>query len=178
MKIFLLPLLAICLFSFSSDRDSSKLYNIKINALEGDNFDLAQFKGKKILFVNVASKCGYTPQYAGLQELHNKYKSKLTVIGVPCNQFMNQEPGGAEEIKSFCEKNYGVKFPITEKIQVKGGEQHPLYSWLTKKSENGKMDSKVKWNFCKYLVDENGELVAFFESKVKPLSEEITKHLN
>jgi glutathione peroxidase len=91
---------------------------------------------------------------------------------------MNQEPGGAEEIKSFCEKNYGVKFPITEKIQVKGGEQHPLYSWLTKKSENGKMDSKVKWNFCKYLVDENGELVAFFESKVKPLSEEITKHLN
>lgn len=154
------------------------IYNIKINSLNGKPIDLKSFEGKYILFVNVASKCGFTPQYKQLQELHDMYKDQLQIIGVPCNQFGGQEPGNEEDIQSFCEVNYGVTFLMTEKIDVKGKHQHPLYQWLTNKSNNGVSDSTVKWNFQKYLVNDNGELVDYFYSVTSPLSKKITKHLN
>nr|WP_311939063.1 glutathione peroxidase [Hwangdonia seohaensis] len=155
----------------------NSIYDIEINSLEGKPLKLSEFKGKHILFVNVASQCGFTPQYKALQELHEAYKNKLQVIGVPCNQFGSQEPGNAESIKSFCEKNYGVRFLITEKIDVKGNNQHPLYTWLTQKENNGRKNSSVKWNFQKYLIDSDGNLVDYYFSNTSPLSLKITKHL-
>ena len=155
----------------------STLYSISINSIENKKMDLKSFQGKKILFVNVASECGYTPQYKDLQSLYEKHGEKLTVIGVPCNQFGKQEPGTSEEIVTFCEKNYGVTFPLTEKVEVKGENQHPLYQWLTLKSKNGMEDSKVKWNFTKYLVDENGNLISSFDSGVNPLDDKIVSLL-
>lgn len=151
-------------------------YDIKIKSLQGKLVDFSVFKGKNILFVNVASKCGFTPQYKELQELNNTYNN-LIVIGVPCNQFGAQEPGSSEEINEFCEVNYGVTFLITEKIDVKGENQHPLYKWLTSKELNDKKNSSVKWNFQKYLVDQNGEFVDYWYSLTKPTSKKITKHL-
>ncbi len=169
------------LFSFSSNGQTSvskvSLYDININGLDGSNIDLKTFKGKKILFVNVASKCGFTNQYKDLQELYEKYKEKLVVIGVPCNQFGNQEPGTANEIKSFCSLNYGVSFIMTQKTKVKGDEMHELYQWLTQKEKNGRKNSNVKWNFQKYLIDEKGELIDVFYSMTKPMSKKITKYL-
>ena len=153
------------------------LYSIKINALNGEPIDLSKFKGKHILFVNVASKCGFTPQYKALQELHETYQDKLRIIGVPCNQFGGQEPGNAEDISSFCELNYGVTFLITEKIDVKGKDQHPLYYWLTTKENNGIKNSKVKWNFQKYLIDPSGNFVDYYFSTTNPLSSKITNHI-
>lgn len=182
MKSFSLifSIVALSLMSFTSSHNhakSSSLYDVKINSLMGEEIDLSSFKGKKILFVNVASKCGYTPQYEDLQKLSEEYKDKLVIIGVPCNQFGKQEPGSKEEIAEFCEKNYGVTFLITEKVDVKGDDQHALYGWLTQQSENGVEDSTVKWNFQKYLVDENGNYVAMYKSGVKPFDEEITSKL-
>lgn len=153
------------------------VYDIKINSLTGQPLDLSAYKGQHILFVNVASKCGFTPQYKDLQELSDTYKDKLTVIGVPCNQFGKQEPGNTSEIEHFCEVNYGVTFPITEKIELKGSRQHPLYQWLTKKEQNGVSNSNVKWNFQKYLVDPEGKLVDYYFSITKPTSKKIIKHL-
>jgi glutathione peroxidase len=155
----------------------NSVYNIKINALNGQPVDLSKFMGKFMLFVNVASKCGFTPQYKTLQELHETYKDKLQVIGVPCNQFGGQEPGNVEDISIFCEINYGVTFLITEKIDVKGKNQHPLYNWLTAKENNRVKNSNVKWNFQKYLVDPSGNLVDYYFSTTSPLSSKITKHL-
>ena len=157
---------------------TNSIYAININSLQGSPLDLSNYKGKKILFVNVASKCGFTPQYKELQKLYDEYQDKLVVIGVPCNQFGKQEPGSSEDIQQFCELNYGVTFPITEKIDVKGSNQHPLYLWLTKKAENGKKNSTVKWNFQKYLVDENGNFIDYYFSITKPMSKKILKHLN
>ncbi|MFK7811157.1 MAG: glutathione peroxidase [Maribacter sp.] len=157
--------------------DRSSIYSIEINGLDGRPISLSDFKGKYILFVNVASKCGFTPQYKELQELQNTYSNRLIVVGVPCNQFANQESGDAEQIQSFCKRNFGVTFPLTEKIHVKGYRQHPLYHWLTKKDLNGKSNSSVKWNFQKYLINDKGELVDFFYSVTKPNSSKITKHL-
>lgn len=156
---------------------TKSLYNIEINSISGDKINLADYKGKKILFVNVASECGFTPQYEGLQELYELYKDKLMIIGVPSNQFGGQEPGTAEQIQSFCKLNFGVTFLITEKVDVKGKNQHPLYTWLTKKENNGIKSSSVKWNFQKYLVDENGDLIDYYFSLTKPMSKKITKHL-
>ncbi len=156
---------------------SKSIYDISINSLMGDKIDLNKFKGKKILFVNVASKCGFTPQYTDLQKLHKTYGDKLVLIGLPCNQFGEQEAGSAEEIQSFCSKNYGVDFLMTEKIEVKGENQHPLYQWLTTKENNGVESSTVKWNFQKYLVDEEGHYLNFYYSITKPLSNKITKYL-
>jgi len=153
------------------------IYEIVINSLQGKSIDLSEFKGKKILFVNVASKCGFTPQYKELQELQESYKDTLVIIGVPCNQFGKQEPGNSDEIQEFCELNYGVSFLITEKIDVKGSNQHALYKWLTKKTNNGKQNSTVKWNFQKYLVDENGEFLDYFYSITKPMNSRITSYL-
>lgn len=156
---------------------NESIYQYPIKSLMGDDINLSDFKGKKILFVNVASKCGFTPQYADLQKLHEQYKDELVIIGLPCNQFAGQESGSHEEIATFCQKNYGVEFLITEKIEVKGKDQHPIYTWLTEESKNGKMDSKVKWNFQKYLVDEEGRLINVFYSVTNPLDEEITSLL-
>ncbi|GGD07245.1 glutathione peroxidase [Hyunsoonleella pacifica] len=157
--------------------DAEHIYDIKINAINGQPIELSQFKDKYILFVNVASKCGFTPQYKSLQKLFETYKDTLQVIGVPCNQFGSQEPGNSKDITEFCEMNYGVSFLITEKIIVKGKEQHPLYSWLTQKINNGVSNSSVKWNFQKYLIDKDGNLVDYFFSSTNPLSSKIIKHL-
>ncbi len=155
----------------------TNIYDIKINSLQGKPIDLSAYKNKFLLFVNVASKCGFTPQYKDLEELHKTYKDNLVVIGVPCNQFGSQEPGNANEIEEFCEVNYGVSFLITEKVDVKGTSQHPLFSWLTNKDYNGTKSSSVKWNFQKYLVDKDGKLIDYYFSITKPLSSKITKHL-
>lgn len=154
------------------------LYDIKINSLQNKPINLGDFKGKYILFVNVASKCGFTPQYKDLEKLHQDYKENLVVIGVPCNQFGAQEPGNATQIQEFCEVNYGVSFIITEKIDVKGINQHPLYTWLTDKNYNGKKSSTVRWNFQKYLINKNGELIDYYYSITSPTSTKIIKHLN
>jgi glutathione peroxidase len=156
---------------------SESIYDIKINSLQGQPIDLAEFKAKKIIFVNVASKCGFTPQYKELQQLQDRYESQLVIIGVPCNQFGKQEPGDATEIEEFCQVNYGVSFLITEKVDVKGSQQHPLYRWLTKKSVNGKQNSTVKWNFQKYLVNGDGEFLDYFYSITKPMNARITSYL-
>lgn len=150
------------------------IYTIKLNDLEGKPIDLSKFKGKKILFVNVASECGFTPQYEDLQTLYENYEENLVVIGLPCNQFGEQEPGTSQEILEFCQTNYGVTFILTEKIDVKGANQHPLYAWLTRKDLNGLKNSTVKWNFQKYLVDENGQLIDYFNSAIGPLNSKIT----
>ncbi|MFT7188737.1 glutathione peroxidase [Sediminicola arcticus] len=155
----------------------STIYTIEINALNGNPIHLDKFKGKKLLFVNVASKCGYTKQYGPLQKLQDAFGDKLVIIGCPCNQFGSQEPGNAEQIKDFCERNYGVNFLMTEKLEVKGDQQHPLYQWLTKKDKNGNKSSNVKWNFQKYLLDEKGQLLEMFESSIDPLSSKITDFL-
>lgn len=155
-----------------------ELYSLTINSLDGQPIALIDFKGKKILFVNVASKCGFTPQYRKLESLHQQYRDKLAVIAIPCNQFGQQEPGTASEIQQFCESNYGVTFLITEKLDVKGANQHPLYRWLTNKSKNGSTDSEVKWNFQKYLINEHGELEAIFAPTTKPLSKTIVNYLS
>ena len=174
-KIFLCLLLT-CTMATAQNTTAS-LYNISLTDISGSPLDLSQYKGKKILFVNVASKCGFTSQYDGLQELYKTYKDKLVVIGLPCNQFGGQEPGTAKEIESFCRANYGVDFPLSSKIDVKGASQHPLYKWLTTKVQNGVMDSTVRWNFQKYLVDENGQLIDYFYSTTKPMSSKIIKLL-
>ena len=153
------------------------LYDIQINSLQGKPINFGDFKGKSILFVNVASKCGFTPQYKDLEKLYQEYKDHLIVIGVPCNQFGHQEPGSSDEIQEFCQVNYGVSFLITEKVNVKGSNQHPLYAWLTKKENNGKKSSTVRWNFQKYLVDSEGKLIDFYYSITKPTSSKITKHI-
>jgi glutathione peroxidase len=157
--------------------DLNSIYDLKINNIQGKAVDLKQFKDKFILFVNVASKCGFTSQYKDLQKLHEVYGHKLQVIGVPCNQFGKQEPGSANEIESFCQVNYGVSFLITEKIDVKGKNQHPIYKWLTNKTENGVSSSTVKWNFQKYLLNDKGEFVDYYYSTTNPISQKIIKHL-
>lgn len=156
---------------------SKSIYDIEINSLQGNTINLSEYKGTKILFVNVASKCGFTPQYRELQELQESYKDELVIIGVPCNQFGKQEPGNSDEIQEFCEVNYGVSFLITEKIDVKGSDQHGLYKWLTRKAINGKQNSTVKWNFQKYLIDEEGEFLDYFYSITKPMNSRIISHL-
>lgn len=164
--------------STAQNTPTQSIYDIKINSLEGQPIDLSEYKGKYILFVNVASKCGFTGQYSDLQKLYDEYQDKLMIIGVPCNQFGGQEPGTADEIQTFCEKNYGVSFLMTEKVDVKGDNQHPLYKWLTNKELNGNSNSSVKWNFQKYLVNGKGELVDYYFSITNPTSAKITKHLN
>lgn len=144
------------------------IYNFKVEDLSGGQIDFAKYKGKKILIVNTASKCGYTPQYAALEKVYEKYKDKLVIIGFPANNFGAQEPGTNTEIHDFCMKNYGVSFPMAAKISVKGDDMHPLYTWLTKKQYNNFMDSEVQWNFQKYLIDEKGKLVAMWKSNVTP----------
>jgi len=157
---------------FSSDKNddpiTNSIYDFTIPSIEGKEINLAHFKGKKLLIVNTASKCGYTPQYADLQKLHEQFSNKVVVLGFPANNFLWQEPGSNEEIASFCERNYGVTFQMFEKISVKGSDKHPLYKWLENKTGNS-----PSWNFCKYIVNEDGTVVHFFSNKVEPLDKRI-----
>ena len=170
-KLILLTILMIS--SVGGFAQSKGFYDFKVKTLEGNDFDLSSLKGKKVMVVNTASKCGFTPQYKDLEEVYEKYQDVLVIIGFPANNFMNQEPGSASDIRKFCTVNYGVTFPIMEKISVKGNDMHPLYKWLTSKKENGVMDSEVKWNFQKYLIDENGKLIDVVYSKEKTNSDRI-----
>lgn len=157
----------------------SSIYDFKVAGLSGGTIDFSQYKGKKILIVNTASACGYTPQYEDLEALYKKYGSKLVVVGFPANNFGGQEPGSGTEIAAFCKKNYGVTFPMAEKVSVVGEDIDPLFKYLTEEAKKlGTPDPVVKWNFTKFLIDENGKLVKVFPSKVKPMSEEITVYLN
>ena len=156
---------------------TKSIYDFKVEGLNGDVIDFSAFKGKKILIVNTASKCGFTPQYEGLEQLYEKYKDKLVIVGFPANNFFSQEPGSNETISEFCKKNYGVTFPMAAKISVKGKNTAPIYHWLCNKDENGVMNAKITWNFNKFLLDENGKLLEHFTSKVKPMSEEIISKL-
>lgn len=153
------------------------IYDFKVPSLDGETIDFSKFKGKYILVVNTASKCGYTKQYEDLQKLYEGHKDKLVIVGFPANNFGGQEPGSNEEIKEFCKKNYGVSFPMAEKVSVKGADTHPLFQYLTSKDKNGVQDAEIKWNFTKFLLDKNGKLIAVYPSQVNPMSEEITKHL-
>lgn len=150
------------------------LHDFKVTDISGKEYDLSNLKGKKVMVVNTASKCGLTPQYEGLEALYKKYRDNdFVIVGFPANNFMNQEPGSDEEIAAFCEKNYGVTFPMMSKISVKGDDQHKVYAWLTQKSLNGVEDSKVKWNFQKYLINPDGTLAQVLSPRTKPQSEEV-----
>jgi glutathione peroxidase len=157
---------------------TSGFYDFKVKTLEGAEFDFSSLKGKKVMVVNVASKCGNTPQYKDLEALYEKYQDEMVIIGFPANNFGGQEPGSASEIREFCTKNYGVTFPLMEKISVKGNDMHPVYKWLTSKDKNGVMDSEVTWNFQKYLIDENGKLVDVLNPKENPGSDKTMRWLS
>jgi glutathione peroxidase len=167
MKKLILFSFALILFSASMNKQS--IHQFKVKDLEGNDFDFSTLKGKKIMVVNTASKCGLTPQYEKLEALYKKYKSKnFIIIGFPANNFMGQEPGSNEEIATFCQKNYGVTFPMMAKISVKGKDMHPVYKFLTEKAKNGLEDNEVQWNFQKYLLNENGELEKVISPRTQP----------
>lgn len=169
--IFVLMALAMVLGTVNAQ---TGFYNLKAKDIDGQEFDFSALKGKKVMIVNTASKCGFTPQYEQLQELYEKYGDKdFVVLGFPANNFMGQEPGTLEEIKEFCSVKFGVTFPIMEKISVKGKDIHPVYQWLTEKEKNGVEDSKVKWNFQKYLINEKGELEKVYYSRTSPTDPQI-----
>ena len=176
--------LLVLLFAFTSKQNNSavndkgimqsnNIYSFKVKSVSGKEIDFSTFRGKKILIVNTASECGYTPQYAALEKLYEEHKQNLVIVGFPTNDFGHQEPGTNQQIDSFCKKNYRVTFPIAEKITVKGPETAPIYKWLTSKEQNGVLDATIKWNFNKFLIDEQGHLLKKFDSPVSPLSHEI-----
>ena len=188
MKTFLLAVI------LSATLTGGSIYDFKVPGLDGTDIDFSAYKGKKIMIVNTASECGNTPQYKDLEALYAKYKDKLVIVGFPANNFGGQEPGSNEQIKAFCTKNYGVTFPMAEKISVKGDDIHPLYKYLVDQSkelakavpaDNSKdlvwkkfLTDPVIWNFTKFLVDENGKLIAVFHHKANPMGEEVLKYLN
>ncbi|MFL5786984.1 MAG: glutathione peroxidase [Flavisolibacter sp.] len=158
---------------------ASSIYDFKVPGLEGGTIDFSKYKGKKILIVNTASKCGNTPQYAALEKLYEMHKDKLVIIGFPANNFGQQEPGTNSEIKEFCTKNYGVTFPMAAKVSVKGDDIDPLFKYLVNEAKRlGMTEPVIKWNFTKFLIDENGKLITVIDNKVNPLSEDVTKYLN
>ncbi|MEI7500177.1 MAG: glutathione peroxidase [Bacteroidota bacterium] len=174
MKIFLIFLIIITMTSITNAQTNKSFYDFKVISIDGQPFDLATLKGKKVLVVNVASKCGHTPQYSQLEELYKKYVSNnFVIIGFPANNFMGQEPGNNEEIKEFCTTKYNVTFPMMAKISVKGKDIEPLYSWLTSKDQNGVIDAPVKWNFQKFMINEQGQVVGFAAPGDKPFDEKI-----
>lgn len=175
MKTLTLILATMLTASISSAQTTQKtLHDFTVKTIDGKDLALNSLKGKKVLVVNTASKCGYTPQYEDLQNLYETYGGEdFTIIGFPANNFMKQEPGSNEEIQEFCRLNYGVTFPMMAKISVKGKDIHPLYQWLTSKDENGVVDAKVKWNFQKFMIDENGKVVDYAAPGVKPFDEKI-----
>ena len=175
MKILGMIILLATTLSTTNAQNVS-FHSFVVTDIDGNEFPLSKLKGKKVMVVNTASKCGFTPQYEDLQALYDKYKDKnFFIIGFPANNFMGQEPGTNQEIKEFCTTRFSVSFPMMAKISVKGNDTHPLYQWLTQKSMNGVMDSEVKWNFQKYLIDENGKLVDMIPPKEKPNSDKVIK---
>ena len=156
---------------------SISIYDFKMASITGDEIDFKQYKGKKLLIVNTASECGFTPQYEDLQKLHELHGDKIVILGFPANNFGEQEPGTDMEIASFCKENYAVTFQMFSKISVEGADISPLYKWLTDKTENGWNDETPNWNFCKYYINEEGELMKFYASAIKPMSEEILKDI-
>ena len=185
MKTFFISLLLAVTLTGTS------IYDFKVPGLDGSDIDFSQFKGKKIMIVNTASKCGNTPQYAELEKVYEAFKDKLVIVGFPANNFGGQEPGTNLEIKEFCTKNYGVSFPMAEKISVKGDDMHPIYKWLIEQSNNLAravpeadanrkkfLEDPVKWNFTKFLLNEKGELIAVFHNKTSVTSDEVLKYLN
>lgn len=181
-KIFIfLLLVGLFLQSFAQQTKEDKtitIYDFKVEGLEGDEINFSDFKGKKILIVNTASECGFTPQYEDLETLYEQYQDRLVIVGFPSNDFGGQEPGTSKAISMFCKQNYGVSFPMAAKVSVKGQSIAPIFKFLTKKDLNGVKETNILWNFTKFLIDENGKLIDSFPSKVKPTSEEIMKHLN
>lgn len=171
MKTKISALITIFILSIAiSVNAQTSFYDLKAKTIDGKDFDFATLKGKKVLIVNTASKCGYTGQYADLEKLYLTYKdSNFVIIGFPANNFLRQEPGTNKDIQEFCTKNYGVTFQMMEKISVKGNDIDPVYQWLTQKAKNGKMDSDIKWNFQKYLINENGQIFHMLTSKISPL---------
>lgn len=169
-------LLLTCILSVGLSAGS--IYDFKVPGLDGTDIDFSVYKGKKILIVNTASQCGLTPQYEGLEKLYNQYKDKLVIVGFPANNFGGQEPGSNSEIKAFCKKNYGVSFPMAEKISVKGDDTHELYKYLKAQAAARGFADPVTWNFGKFLVNEKGELIATFSPRTAPMSEDILKYLN
>lgn len=170
-------LLSIMLFAATTTLSAQSIHSFTVKSIDGKDIKMSSFKGKKILIVNTASKCGYTPQYESLEKVYEQYKDKLVIIGFPCNQFGGQEPGSNEEIVEFCKKNYGVTFPLADKVDVKGNNTAAIYQWLTQKSKNGVLDASISWNFNKFLLDENGKMIAYYPSNVKPDSEAILSNL-
>ncbi|GAC1382209.1 MAG: glutathione peroxidase [Hymenobacter sp.] len=152
---------------------TASVYDFTVKSIDGKDVKLSQYKGKKLLIVNTASECGYTPQYKQLEELYQQHRDKVTVLGFPANNFGGQEPGTEAQIATFCEKNYGVTFPLFSKVSVAGADTAPLYRFLADKTRNGAVGEAPNWNFCKYLVDENGHVVKFYPAKVTPLSPEL-----
>lgn len=170
-------LLSIMLFAATTTLSAQSIHSFTVKSIDGKDIKMSSFKGKKILIVNTASKCGYTPQYESLEKVYEQYKDKLVIIGFPCNQFGGQEPGSNEEIVEFCKKNYGVTFPLADKVDVKGTNTAAIYQWLTQKSKNGVLDASISWNFNKFLLDENGKMIAYYPSNIKPDSEAILSNL-
>jgi glutathione peroxidase len=174
MKTILLILGLFTMTILATAQNNKSFHDFKTTTIDGQPFDLSSLKGKIVLVVNTASKCGNTPQYKQLEELYQKYGGdKFTIIGFPANNFLSQEPGTNSEIKEFCTKNYGVTFPMMSKISVKGKGQDPIYQWLTSKAENGVMDAPVTWNFQKFMIDENGNLVGMVAPGTSPMTEKI-----
>ncbi len=161
------------LMNTSAETATGSVYDFTVKSIDGKDVSLSQYKGKKLLIVNTASECGYTPQYKDLEELYKTHGDKVTVLGFPANNFGGQEPGTEAQIAAFCEKNFGVTFPLFSKVSVSGADTAPLFQFLADKKQNGAVDSAPNWNFCKYLVDENGHVVKFYKSDVKPLSPEL-----
>lgn len=176
MKYLLIIMFSI--FGFSKNKAQAKsIHSFKVEALDGSTIDFSKFQGKKILVVNTASECGFTPQYADLEKLYEQYKDKLVVVGFPANNFGGQEPGANHEIATFCQRNYGVQFPMAAKVSVKGDDIAPIYKFLTDKKENGVKNTKILWNFTKILLDEKGNVIDSFISSTNPTSDSITKYL-
>jgi glutathione peroxidase len=166
-------------FSAISAQNLKTFHQFSVKTIDGDSISLSVFKGKKVLVVNTASKCGFTPQYKELEELYAQYGGdNFVIVGFPSNNFLSQEPGSNSEIKEFCKKNYGVSFPMMEKISVKGKNIHPLYQWLTQKEENGVSDAKVQWNFQKFLIDEDGKWIGVVAPSESPKCDKIIQWLN
>jgi len=188
-KLFILALSAIAFLQSCTNQKSEKsvaktqemmgktIYDFQVESLDGGKINFADFKGKKILIVNTASECGFTPQYEGLETLSKEYKDNLVIVGFPANNFGGQEPGSNAEIATFCQKNFGVTFPMAAKVSVKGDDMAPIFKFLTEKELNGVKNSSIMWNFTKFLLDENGTLIDSFASTTKPTSESITKYL-
>lgn len=169
---------ALIALALSAVLTASSIYDFKVEGLSGGTIDFSQYKGKKIMIVNTASRCGNTPQYADLEKLYEKYKNKLVIIGFPANNFGAQEPGTNTEIKEFCTKNYGVTFPMAAKVSVKGDDMAPIFKYLTGEAKKLGFDDPVKWNFTKFLLDENGKLITVIHNKINPMSEDVLKYLN